>query len=98
MRIVELLSRLLSTQVAALLLDEAVDGEVRFPQRTLAAMLGVHRQALNRALKALEDAGAVEYGVGTALVTAVVVVAALRTGRPEPPTWSWPAGADGASG
>ncbi len=64
MRIVELLGRPLTTQVAALLLDEAVGGEVRFPQRTLAAMLGVHRQALNRALKALEHDGAVELGYG----------------------------------
>ncbi|MGH9176977.1 MAG: helix-turn-helix domain-containing protein [Acidimicrobiales bacterium] len=64
MRIVELLGRPLSTQVAALLLDEAVDGEVRFPQRTLAAMLVVHRQALNRALRALADDGAVELGYG----------------------------------
>lgn len=43
MRIVETPRSSLITQVAALLLDEAVDDEVRFPQRTLAAMLGVHR-------------------------------------------------------
>ena len=64
MRIIELLGHPLSTQVAALLLDEAVDREVRFPQRTLAAMLGVHRQALNRVLKQFEDDGAVEVGYG----------------------------------
>ncbi len=30
---------------------------MRFPQRTLAAMLGVHRQALNRTLKGFEEQG-----------------------------------------
>ncbi len=64
MRIIELLGRPLTAQVAALLLDEATDGEVRFPQRTLAAMLGVHRQALNRVLKNFEDEGAVVLGYG----------------------------------
>ncbi len=60
MRIVELLGRPLAHQVAALLVDEAVDDEVPFPQRTLAAMLGVHRQALNRTLKGFEHEGLVE--------------------------------------
>lgn len=64
LRIVELLGRPLTSQVAAVLLDEAVGGEVRLPQRTLAAMLGVHRQALNRALKGFEGEGAVELGYG----------------------------------
>lgn len=48
MQIVELLARPLAAQTAALLLDEAVDGAVGLPQQTLAAMLGVHRQWLNR--------------------------------------------------
>lgn len=64
MRIVELLGRPLQAQVAALLLDEAVEGEVRLPQRTLAAMLGVHRQALNGALKGLEEEGVVALSYG----------------------------------
>lgn len=62
MRIVELLGRPLASQVAALLVDEAVDDEVAFPQRTLAAMLGVHRQALNRTLKGFEEQGLVGLG------------------------------------
>ncbi len=33
---------------------------MRVPQRTLAAMLGVHRQALNRTLKGFEEQGLVE--------------------------------------
>jgi CRP/FNR family transcriptional regulator, cAMP and macrophage regulator len=40
--------------VARLLLDEAVEGHVPLPQRTLAAMLGVHRQSFNKVLKDLE--------------------------------------------
>jgi CRP-like cAMP-binding protein len=57
MRIVELLGKPLVSQTAALLLDEAVDGEIRLPQQTLAAMLGVHRQGLNRVLKKFEADG-----------------------------------------
>jgi len=53
-RVVQLLGRPLLSQVARLLLDEAVEGQVQFPQRTLAAMLGVRRPALNKALKDLE--------------------------------------------
>ncbi len=63
-RIVDLLGCSLAGKVAALLLDEARDGVVRLPQRTLAAMLGAARPSLNRVLKELERDGmlAVEYG------------------------------------
>lgn len=37
-----------------MLLDEAVDGHVWLPQRTLAAMLGVQRPSLNKILKERE--------------------------------------------
>lgn len=53
------LGRTLTEQVARLLLDEAVDGEVALPQRTLAAMLGVQRPSLNKILKELERDGLV---------------------------------------
>ncbi|MQA85724.1 MAG: helix-turn-helix domain-containing protein [Streptosporangiales bacterium] len=53
-RILGLLGRSLTAQTAQLLLDEAVDGQVTFPQRTLAAMLGAQRPSLNKVLKALE--------------------------------------------
>lgn len=53
-RILGLLGRSLTEQVASLLLDEAVDGIVPLPQRTLAAMLGVQRPSLNKILKELE--------------------------------------------
>lgn len=53
-RILELLEGSLRQRVARLLLDEAVEGHVPLPQRTLAAMLGVHRQSFNKVLKDLE--------------------------------------------
>ncbi|WP_285485940.1 Crp/Fnr family transcriptional regulator [Amycolatopsis taiwanensis] len=59
-RIIGLLGRSLTEQVARLLLDEAVDGEVPLPQRTLAAMLGVQRPSLNKILKEFERAGLIE--------------------------------------
>ena|SRR5215207_2365297 len=68
MRIVELLGRPLESQTAALLLDEAVDREVRLPQQTLAAMLGVHRQGLNRVLKQFEAEGLVALSYGAVTV------------------------------
>lgn len=65
MRIVELLGRPLPAQVAALLLDEADNGMIRLPQQVLAAMLGVHRQALNRVLKSFESDGLISLSYGT---------------------------------
>lgn len=64
-RIIGLLGRSLSQQVAALLLDESADGAadgssgavVGLPQRTLAAMLGVQRPSLNKILKEFERNG-----------------------------------------
>ena len=63
-RIMGLLGRSLTAQITRLLLDEAVDGRVALPQRTLAAMLGVQRPSLNKILKGLEADGliAVRYG------------------------------------
>lgn len=59
-RIRQLLGPTLRERLARLVLDEAVDGVVRLPQRTLAAMLGVRRQSLNKVLKELELEGAVD--------------------------------------
>jgi CRP/FNR family transcriptional regulator, cAMP and macrophage regulator len=56
-RILELLGRSLSVQVARLLDAEAIDGRVPLPQRTLAAMLGVQRPSLNKILKEFERDG-----------------------------------------
>ena len=56
-RIIGLLGRSLTEQVARLLLDEAVDDAVPLPQRTLAAMLGVQRPSLNKILKEFERRG-----------------------------------------
>lgn len=60
MRILQVLGRDLPAQVAKLLLDEAADGDLVLPQRTLAAMLGVHRPSLNKTLKAFERYGLIE--------------------------------------
>lgn len=79
-RIVALLGRPLAAQVARLLLDEAIDGIVRFPQRTLAAMLGVHRPALNRALKELERQKAIEVGYGRIRVLDRAVLEGIAAG------------------
>ncbi|MGW6726114.1 Crp/Fnr family transcriptional regulator [Nocardia sp. NPDC055029] len=53
-RLINMLGRPLRTQVAQLLLDEAVDGSVQLAQRTIAAMLGVHRPSLTKTLKEFE--------------------------------------------
>ena len=45
-RVLALLGGSLTSQAAKLLADEAVDGRVELPQRTLAAMLGVQRPSL----------------------------------------------------
>lgn len=68
-RLVAMLGRPLSAQVAQLLLDEAVDDSVPLAQRTLAAMLGVQRPSLNKTLKEFEREGliVVRYaGIGIA--------------------------------
>ncbi|MGI9007809.1 MAG: Crp/Fnr family transcriptional regulator [Streptosporangiaceae bacterium] len=56
-RILALLGGSLTAQAAGLLAEEAVDGRVELPQRTLAAMLGVQRPSLNKVLKDLERDG-----------------------------------------
>lgn len=61
-RIVMLLGKPLTEQVARLLLDEAVNDVIPLPQRTLAAMLGVQRPSLNKVLKEFEQRGLVEVG------------------------------------
>ncbi|WP_307849741.1 Crp/Fnr family transcriptional regulator [Qaidamihabitans albus] len=61
-RIIGLLGRSLTEQVARLLLDESVDGDVQLPQRTLAAMLGMQRPSLNKILKDFERQGLVTVG------------------------------------
>lgn len=53
-RILAMLGRSLTEQVARLIVEEAVDGQVPLPQRTLAAMLGVQRPSLNKILKDFE--------------------------------------------
>jgi CRP-like cAMP-binding protein len=63
-RILALLGGSLTTQAATLLAEEAVDGRVELPQRTLAAMLGVARPSLNKVLKDLERDGLIRISYG----------------------------------
>jgi CRP-like cAMP-binding protein len=74
-RLIALLGRPLPAQLAALLLDEADEGTVRLPQRTLAAMVGAARPSLNKVLKDFERRGYLT--VGYASVT-LLDPAALR--------------------
>lgn len=59
-RIIGMLGRTLTEQVARLLLEECVDDAVPLPQRTLAAMLGVQRPSLNKILKEFERQGLIQ--------------------------------------
>lgn len=56
-RVLDLLGRSLAQQTARLLLDEAVQGHIELPQRTLAAMLGAQRPSVNKVLKEFERTG-----------------------------------------
>ncbi|GAB3394166.1 HTH-type transcriptional regulator Cmr [Amycolatopsis echigonensis] len=78
-RILGLLGRTLTEQVARLLCDEAVDGRVPLPQRTLAAMLGVQRPSLNKILKELERDGLI-----TVQYAAIEIVDPERLARRAP--------------
>jgi CRP-like cAMP-binding protein len=68
-RIIALLGKSLTEQVARLLLDEAVEERVELTQRTMAAMLGVRRPSLNKVLKQLEADGLITIGYGTIQLT-----------------------------
>ncbi len=58
-----LLGRTARQQVAGILIEHADDaGHVEMSQTTMAAMLGVRRQTINRSLSELADAGLVETG------------------------------------
>jgi CRP-like cAMP-binding protein len=61
-RVLGLLGGTLTAQAARLLAEEAEDGRVALPQRTLAAMLGVQRPSLNKVLKDLERDGLISIG------------------------------------
>ena len=64
-RILALLGGPLAAQAARLLAEEAADGRVELPQRTLAAMLGVARPSLNKVLKDLERDGLIRISYST---------------------------------
>lgn len=64
-RVLGLLGGSLTAQTLKLLAEEAEEGRVELPQRTLAAMLGVQRPSLNKVLKELERDGLIRIGYGT---------------------------------
>ena len=64
-RVLALLGGSLTAQTGSLLVEEAVDGRVELPQRTLAAMLGVARPSLNKILKELEREGLIRISYST---------------------------------
>jgi CRP-like cAMP-binding protein len=68
-RVLGLLGKSLTEQLARLLLDETGDAKgaqtVELTQRTMAAMLGARRPSLNKLLKQFEEDGLVEPGYGT---------------------------------
>lgn len=64
-RILGLLGGSLTAQTLKLLVEEAEEGRVELPQRTLAAMLGVQRPSLNKVLKELERDGLIRIGYAT---------------------------------
>ncbi len=74
LRVISLIGKSLTEQVGALLVDQAVDDRVRLPQRTLAAMLGIARASLNKALKDFERSGwiRVEYAEITVIDAAAL--------------------------
>jgi CRP-like cAMP-binding protein len=76
-RILALLGGSLTAQTGSLLAEEAVDGRVELPQRTLAAMLGVARPSLNKVLKELERDGLIRISYSTIEVLDPVKLAAF---------------------
>lgn len=77
MRILGLLGGSLVAQACRLLAEEAVEGRVEMPQRTLAAMLGVARPSLNKVLKDLERDGVIKVSYGTIEILDQVRLSAL---------------------
>jgi CRP-like cAMP-binding protein len=79
-RLISMLGRPLPAQLAGLLLDEADDGVVPLPQRTLAAMLGVARPSLNKILKNFERRGHVAVGYASVTLLDTAALRRLRAG------------------
>ncbi len=81
-RVLVVLGRSLPQRLAGILLEEAVDGLVRLPQRTLAQMLGVQRTSVNKTLKDFEEAGLVILGYGIVRLADRARLEAIRAGAP----------------
>lgn len=61
-RVLDILPRDLHERLARLLIQESVDHEIRLPQETIGAMLGVRRPSINKVLKEFERQGLAELG------------------------------------
>ena len=67
-RLGQVLGRTLRERLARVLLEEAVDGVLHLPQRTIAQMLGVQRTSVNKTLKELERRGFVHLAYATVTI------------------------------
>ncbi len=81
-RVLVVLGRSLPQRLAGILLEEAVDGVVRLPQRTLAQMLGVQRTSVNKTLKDFEEGGLVILGYGLVRLADPARLEAIAAGAP----------------
>lgn len=81
-RVLLVLGRSLPQRLAGILLEEAVDGVVRLPQKTLAQMLGVQRTSVNKTLKDFEVDGLVVLGYGAVRLVDPVGLEAVAAGAP----------------
>jgi len=61
-RLVDLLGVPLAQQVARVILDEAVDGELPYSQATVAALLGARRPSVNKVISDLQRRGLIDVG------------------------------------
>ncbi len=63
-RLMEVLANSLGERVARVLIEEAHEGVLRLPQKTLAEMLGVQRSSVNKVLRTFEAQGLIELSYG----------------------------------
>jgi CRP-like cAMP-binding protein len=81
-RLLGLLGRSLVEQAARLLVEEAGEGVVPLPQRTLAAMLGVQRPSMNKVLKQFERRGLLTVGYRSIRILDRAALQRAAEGRP----------------
>lgn len=83
-RLVDLLGVPLAQQVARVILDEAVDGELPYSQATVAALLGARRPSVNKVISDFQHRGLIDVGYRSIVVLdapTLAVHAGRRTGH-----------------